>query len=37
MVAENAIKGRVVAFSSMETFNNAYGAAQALLGKMINW
>ncbi|MDK2952563.1 MAG: hypothetical protein PWQ77_2228 [Kosmotogales bacterium] len=37
LVAENATKGSVVAFSSMETFNNAYGAAQALLGKMINW
>jgi len=37
LVAQNTIKGKTIAFSSMETFNNAYGAAQALLGKIVSW
>ncbi|MDK2952541.1 MAG: hypothetical protein PWQ77_2206 [Kosmotogales bacterium] len=37
LVAEDCYKGKVIGCSSMETFNNVYGAASTLLNRMINW
>lgn len=37
LVAEDCYKGKVIGCSSMETFDNAYGAARTLLDKMVNW
>lgn len=37
LVAENCHYGKVIGCSSMETFDDAYGAARTLLDRMINW